>query len=155
MQFQYQCKNTVVFSKGELRGEIGFEESLLFKVFRGTFNGGVVKSFVHWDSLSRPHYTQTRTSGDHLLNDCQLNFFDSLLTWFFHKTGVKGSRVIINGIHVVIEFDSKSGRIEKPNLMFPFYDFSGFLKKDEKHHRVIPRRKQRQSKSVSPALRRI
>ena len=155
MQIQYQCKNTVVFSKGELREEIGFEESLLLEVFRGTFNGGLVKSYVHWDSLSRPHYSQSRTSGDHLLNDYQLNFCDSLLTWFFHKTGVKGSRVIINGIHVVIEFDSRSGRIEKPNLMFPFYDFSGFFKKDSVHHRVIPCRKKTRSTTVSPALQRV
>ena len=155
MQIQYLCQNSVVFSKGELREEVGFEESLLLKVFGETFNGGVKKTYVNWDRSSQPHYVQSNSSGNTYLNDDQLNFCDSLLTWFFHKTGVKGSRVIINGLHVVIVFDRRTGRIEKPNLMFPFYDFSGFFKRDEKHHRVIPCRKQRPSTTVSPALQRV
>ena len=103
---------------------VGFDASDLVRLYRTT-NDTQVKFQVYWDNDGEPHFHFQKGQNILRTNSSPGNFYHSFVTWCYHKTGIKGYRVIHLGNRVNLLFGHLQDNVN-PLHMFPEYDFTGF-----------------------------
>jgi hypothetical protein len=130
MQCSVRTHYELTFYHDELVS-VGFDASDLLRLYRIT-NATQVKFQVYWDKEGEPHFHfQT---GQNILcpNTSPGNFYHCFVTWCYHKTGIRGYRVIHSDNRVNLLFGHLQDNVN-PLHVFPEYDFTGFSPKPNKY----------------------
>ena len=133
-RFEVRCyirsNHTLSFHHTELLS-VGFNATDLHRLSITT-QRTQVKFQVSWDKSNNPHFNYQKGFDALLDKYSGHKLYHSFVKWCFNKTGIKGYRVIHNGIFINLLFNHSDANVD-PFLSVPEYDFTGFTASTKVH----------------------